>query len=186
MSWTAIVPIKARGQRKSRLAARLSADERARLADAMVTHVLAALRAAPSVRDLLVLSPAPIGGARWLRDEGRDLNEELAGARAELPSRPLLIVHGDLPLLGADDVEALAEAGRTGAAFSPDRRGLGTNALAIPPGPPFAFSFGVGSAALHRAAGAREVRRPGFALDVDSPDDLDTAVGAGAGWLTRI
>lgn len=136
----------------------------------------------------MVLSERPPAGWRgsWAADHGHGLNQELAVARAAIGPVPLLIIHGDLPLLAPDDVCVLLEAAlRSGLALAPDRHGTGTNALAIQDGRPFAFSFGPDSFRQHAAQGeAAIVERPGLALDVDTAGDLDAAIAGG--FITAI
>ncbi|GAN00297.1 hypothetical protein U91I_03963 [alpha proteobacterium U9-1i] len=178
MSWTAIVPLKLGPERKSRLASRLSQQQREALADEIAAHVLDALKQAPSVARVVVLAPRPFGGAEWRKDEGAGLNAELAAARSEIAGA-LVVIHGDLPLVAAADIEALLEAGsETGVAIAADRHGAGTNAIALSDGQPFHFAFGVDSRRLH-ARGAIEIVRPGLSLDIDTTEDLDAALAAG-------
>ncbi|SDC66104.1 2-phospho-L-lactate guanylyltransferase [Sphingomonas sp. YR710] len=187
MIWTAIVPIKRGMNRKSRLAEHLSQDERQRLSDHLAVRVLDRLVRSPSVGRVLVLSETahddPAYG--WLADKGRGLNAELADARAVIAA-PVIIIHGDLPLIESDDIAALiAAAGTDGVAIAPDRHDDGTNALALASAAPFAFAFGEGSCARHRAAAGSTgaiVRRPGLAHDIDTPDDLAAARAVGFAW----
>lgn len=183
MSWTAIVPLKLGPERKSRLAGRLSQAEREKLADAVAEHVLGALSEAAGIGRIIVLAPRPFGDSEWRKDEGRGLNAELSAARAAIEG-PLLVIHGDLPLLSVQDVDALmAAAAATGVAIAPDRHGVGTNAIALAAGDQsFGFAFGPGSRALH-AQGATEVVRPGLSHDLDASDDLETILAAG--WRPR-
>jgi 2-phospho-L-lactate/phosphoenolpyruvate guanylyltransferase len=182
VSWTAIVPINLGRERKSRLAERLSAIERAVLADAMSDHVLECLRASAEISRIIVLAPQEPtqAGIEWRRDLGRGLNAEL-GALREGISGHLLVIHGDLPLLGVDDVRALlAAAQAAGVALAPDRHGLGTNAVALMAGEDFVFAFGEGSLARHALTlGAAMVSRTGLACDVDTPADLDAVLAMG-------
>ncbi len=184
MSWTAVVPLKQGGGRKTRLGGRLSPDERADLGDRMAAHVVECLARVPAIGRVLVLSAQrdPESPHEWRRDAGRGLNEELSALRDDEGGK-LLVIHGDLPLVTSDDIEALIEAaGERGCAIAPDRHDSGTNALAIAHDGPFEFSFGDNSFALHRAASAGQgiaVRRPGLSIDVDTPDDLDAAIAAG-------
>ena len=184
MSWSAIVPINLGRERKSRLAERLSAPERATLADAMSEHVLACLLETPEISKVVVLSPQlrVRAGVERRRDFGGGLNPELAALRGALPG-PLLVILGDLPLLSVEDLRALlAVAERAGIALAPDRHGLGTNAVALMPNREFAFAFGEDSCARHKLAAGGDaaiVERPGLAHDVDTPADLDAAVAAG-------
>ena len=64
-------------------------------------------------------------------------------------------------------------------AIAPDRHNEGTNALLVCPPGLIRYAYGIGSFARHcelaRQAGARLeiVHRPGLALDLDLPEDLD-------------
>lgn len=184
MNWTAVLPLKMGPNRKSRLASRFSALARAALSDHMAQGVVDALKACGSVGRIILLSPQPVAAlaAEWRCDAGRGLNEELEALRHRVARAPLLVVHGDLPLLTPDDVEALAAAAeRHGCALAPDRHGAGTNAAAIGQGQAFTFAFGEGSLARHvaSAADAAIVRRAGLSIDIDTPDDMDAALAAG-------
>jgi len=145
--------------------------------------VRACLAACRSVGRIILLSPiATPGASEWRRDEGRGLNAELTDLRATLGDMPMLVVHGDLPLLVPGDLDALTDAADGGCAMAPDRHGSGTNALALRGDFPLAFAFGENSCALHQAGAkgrATLVRRPGLMIDVDTPEDLDAAVAAG-------
>lgn len=186
MSWTAVIPLKRAAERKRRLAGRLSPTQRAALAARLFVDVAAELRRVPRLRNLVVLSPdVPerwMGG--WVEDRGRGLNAELEAARDRLRAPRLLVIHADLPLLRAAEVEELLSAAEAaGLALAPDRHDTGTNALAIADGRPFAFRFGCESLARHLAQAdgcCRVVRRPGLALDLDTPEDLDAALALGA------
>ena len=181
MSWTAIVPLKDEGERKSRLAGVLEAAERAQLGQQWFEHVVDVLG---RVSDLIVLSAERPSGwtGDWRRDGGQGLNAELQRVYGELRPAPTAIFHADLPRLGEEDALTLfAAAERAGCAIAPDRHGTGTNGLAIADGRRFRFAFGAGSFARHRAKAApgfEIVERPGLALDVDTPDDLKAALAA--------
>ena len=126
MIWTAIVPLKLRAQRKSRLAPCLSPQERQTLSDRLAARVLAALDAAGI--PARVLSPLPGADFPWEPDQGAGLNAALDRVRAERARAPLLVISGDLPLLTAGDVRMLlATAEGQGVAIAPDRHGQGTN-----------------------------------------------------------
>lgn len=186
MSWTAIVPFKASGERKSRLAAELSSDERAALSIRMFRHVVDVLQRHPKVARTIVLSnerPADWAGA-WVQDNGGGLNAELERVRADIGG-DIVILHADLPLLQGEDIEALLEATREQPiAIAPDRHGSGTNGLALKAGATLNFRFGPNSFHLHResAPTCPVVRRDGFGFDLDTPDDL-RALRA-VGWLS--
>jgi 2-phospho-L-lactate guanylyltransferase len=182
VSWTAIVPLKGAGERKSRLAGTVTPAGRIALSEAMLAHVAAVLGAHPRISRLVLLSAAPPldWAADWKRDEGRGLNAELEAVATE---GDRLVIHADLPLLCAPDLDALLDAAAP-VAIAPDARGQGTNALALRDGVPLVALFGEESFARFRAAwpGAAIVRRPGLALDVDTPVDLARARSAGFAW----
>ena len=180
--WTAIIPINLGRDCKTRLAERLSRDARDQLVEAMARHVTGQVRAAAAIESIVVLSPAKpaFADVRWLEDLGRGLNNELAPA---FESGRVVVIHADLPLLQTSELEALLlNADRCGAAIAPDRAGTGTNALALADPRPFTPSFGEGSFARHRLLlpTAAVIERPGLALDVDTPEDLDFAAALGA------
>jgi 2-phospho-L-lactate/phosphoenolpyruvate guanylyltransferase len=184
MSWTAIIPFKPAGERKTRLADMLSAEQREGLAEQLFAHVLAVLGEEPRIASVLVLSqlrPSHWTGA-WRADAGLGLNAELQAARADIAG-PMLVLHSDLPLLiPANVIQLLDAAEAAGLAIAPDRHGSGTNALALGDGRPFAFSFGADSYHLHRrqiSGHWRMVPAPGFAIDIDTPADLALAVARG-------
>lgn len=146
--------------------------------------------APPTIAAIWVVSadPAVLGiaeqhGARALEDPTADLNAALEHARAALRragADALLVIHGDLPLITADDIWAMADALAAGAdvAIAPDRAEIGTNALGCRLDANLPFLFGGASFARHMAAAAwRElhvaiVRSPTLALDVDTPESL--------------
>lgn len=179
------MPLRQGPEPKSRLAARLSAEQRIALSQRMAKTVLHALDGCVEVSRMILLSPhepALDYAGEWHRDKGRGLNEELTALRADLAGAAMLVAHGDLPLVGSDDISALiAGAAQHGHGLAADRHGAGTNGVAIAAGQPFDFSFGEGSLARHLASArtALVLHRPGLAIDVDTPDDLDAAIAAG-------
>lgn len=181
--WTAVVPLKPASESKTRLNGAVSVAQRSDLVEAMARHVLAVLARVPAIQRIEVLSarrPEWWSGA-WAQDHGRGLNAELAAWRAAFGAGPCVIVHGDLPLLSVADVEALLEAARAhGAAAATDTAGMGTNALAIADGAPFAFRFGAHSRAAHvqQAPEMAVLTREGLARDIDTPADLAAWDGA--------
>lgn len=185
----ALVAVKRRALGKTRLAPLLSATERVALVRSMLVNVLQALQDSPGVQQLLLVSPERDAVPEHVPvypDSGRGLNAALEQAQRALfahGARELLVLPGDLPRLRAADIEALLSAGRAaGCALAPDRTGSGTNALYWNPeaalGARFQFQFGAGSLRRHIAEAQRLgieaalVRRPGLALDIDTPADL--------------
>lgn len=184
MNWTAIVPMKASGKRKTRLSEHLCAIGREELSENLFYHVVRTLQQCPSVTRLIILSDGPplMGGVEWIADEGRGLNVELQSARAVIDA-PIAIIHADLPLLEVADVEILLSAATvSGIAIAPDSHGRGTNALAMRAQSAMMLAFGANSFELHQAQapnGMIITGRQGLALDIDTVDDLDEAIRLG-------
>lgn len=181
----ALVPVKRRTDCKSRLAGRLGAEARLSLVRFMLEHVLESLAAAPSIGRIAVVSPERDSvppEIAVLGDAGRGLNQALNDAQRELLAQgasELVVLPGDLPLVTAEDIEALVRQGRqTGFALATDVAGTGTNALYLRPAAGFRFRFGPGSCRRHVAEAIRLGLRPGFVrargleFDVDATDDL--------------
>ena len=175
---------------KTRLAPSLDPSERVMLASQLLQRVL---RVACAVTDdVVVISPSrPLAeiveasGCRLSVQRGMGLNEGLDQARSDALMEgieTLVILHGDLPNLRADDIRtlcgALPDGDGPGVAIAPDRAGTGTNGLALRPPGVIGFRFGVGSFAAHadevERAGvpAVAVNRAGLAFDLDTPEDL--------------
>jgi len=181
----ALIPVKELSQAKARLAPVLDAAGRRKLALALFRDVLAAALACPAIdgvavvsRDADVLSIAVEAGAQGLPERG-DLNEALTSAAEKLRARGvdrLVVLAADLPLVTAEDIQAVAEADAD-VVVVPSTDG-GTNALALRPGA-IAFQFGPKSAQRHlkaaREAGLRTLLLdlPGLGLDIDTPSDLE-------------
>jgi 2-phospho-L-lactate/phosphoenolpyruvate guanylyltransferase len=195
VSTRVIVPHRGLDASKSRLSPVLTQDERGDLAAHLLRRVLRIARLA--VPDVVVISPSEeLGdlvdatGARLLVQRGMGLNAGLDQARDAAVSEgveTLVVLHGDLPELDVPDVQALMAAvpRPRGVAIAPDRRGTGTNGLALHPPNAIAFRFGTDSFAVHRgAAQAAElpvavVQRRGLAFDLDTPDDLNEWLRSG-------
>ncbi|HEY6483345.1 MAG TPA: 2-phospho-L-lactate guanylyltransferase [Steroidobacteraceae bacterium] len=181
----ALIAIKARARCKSRLAQVLATADRIELVRCMLTAVLAAARAAKTVRHVLVVSPerdGVPGAVPVLADSGGSLNRALTQAQTVLGDsgwRELVILPADLPNVSAAEIDALVHAGRTGGfAIAPDDAQSGTNALYLGSPSPFHFQFGPDSKRLHLEEARRlgltpeEVHLSGLQFDVDSPRDL--------------
>ncbi|MGH2830142.1 MAG: hypothetical protein ACRDJM_06635, partial [Actinomycetota bacterium] len=100
-----------------------------------------------------------------------------------------LVLASDLPACSPQDVAAMI--GSPGVQLAPDASGSGTNALWRKPHDAIPLAFGEGSAATHRRLAAERgvpfsvLRRPGLALDLDTPADLKDAWDAALGPATR-
>jgi 2-phospho-L-lactate guanylyltransferase len=188
MRTLAILPVKSFGAAKQRLAESLGAGSRQALAQAMFSDVLSALRRAPGLDEIAVVtsdrnaeSVASGHRVRVLPDtaEAGQSEAALIGIRYALAEgyERVLLVPGDTPLLQPGDVAGLI-AGSRAVVIVPDRHGTGTNALVLTPPDAIEPGFGPGSFARHVAAAelagvphrAEEVRT--LALDVDTPADL--------------
>lgn len=192
MTTLAILPIKTLDDAKTRLAEELDPRPRRALVEAMFSDVLVALRRAKLVDQVLVVSRdhnaqriAGGYGAMVADDEDTGHNDAaLRGiARAtELGFERVLLVPGDTPLLDPTELDALIgrEVAPPFVLIVPDRHGTGTNALLLQPPDAMKPSFGPGSHDRHHrhasASGitAHTVEVPSLALDLDTPEDLQT------------
>lgn len=184
MSWTAVVPFKGRVERKTRLGGRLGMEERQNLSQDVFERVLGVILRSPMLDEVAILSdlrPKEWQGP-FFWDEGRGLNVELNAVVAAYRPARLLVIHADLPLVSVEDIAVLISIDDSACSLAPDRHGTGTNALALVEPQGFEFAFGTNSFSAHCAAArgnARIVTRLGLGLDIDTPEDLDTAIAAG-------
>jgi 2-phospho-L-lactate guanylyltransferase len=176
-----LVPVKAFGQAKQRLAGALAPEARIELAVAMAATVLraaAGLRTAVVCDDEDVQAWAESQGAEAIWTPGLGLNGAVGAGVAHLARRGIdrvVVAHADLPL--ATDLTWVAST--EGVTLVPDRHGDGTNVACVPAGAGFAFAYGPGSFRAHRLEGrrlgliVRVVLDPQLGWDVDVPADLD-------------
>lgn len=185
MSCWAVVPLKARRAGKTRLAGLLDEAARAALVQSMLETVLSALSAAQQIDRIAVVSSEPEripSGVLALPDPGEGLNPALSAAADRLldhGARSLLVIHADLPLVRASDIDQFVRAGRRqGMALATDRHGTGTNALFVADRLDFPFRFGTNSLSRHLAEARLRHITPalpalnGLAIDIDTPADL--------------
>lgn len=201
MEVVVVLPVKPLAAAKSRLRADFGAGTDA-LALAMALDVVAAASAAAPVgmtvivtNDQRVAGAAAELGARTVPDfPQQGLNAALRWAAtrllAEQPDRALIAQPADCPAMTADDFAGIAsELTPTGPRlFVSDRAGMGTTALAVPPGVPLDPRYGPTSRADHMASGARELSGRRWArvrADVDTTGDLAAAMRLGLGPRTR-
>jgi 2-phospho-L-lactate/phosphoenolpyruvate guanylyltransferase len=186
----AVVPLRDGHSGKSRLAGRLTPQQRSEVVTVLATHVVGTLLRADVGRVLVVTNapdfvrgvlpgdarldvvpqPADHPGLNAAVTLGRELAATQGGDR-------LLVVHADLPLLGPADLHALLRRSAQ-LVLAPDRAGTGTNALVLDTGiPGFRFRFGPGSRDAHLEEAAAlglstaVVRRPGTWTDLDTAAD---------------
>jgi 2-phospho-L-lactate guanylyltransferase len=178
-----LIPVKAFGEAKLRLAPALSPPRRAALAREMATRVVssaAGLPVAVVCDDREVAAWARGLNALVVWEPGRGLNgavQEGVHHLGVLGARSVIVAAGDLPL--AKDLTSVG--GFPGVTLVPDRHHNGTNVIAVPTASGFTFSYGPGSFARHMeeawriGAALRVIQSPPLAWDVDVPSDL-TAV----------
>lgn len=185
-----LVPVKDLTRAKTRLAPLLTQAERRALAMIMLESTLRAVCAVPGPYPRAVVTNYPpaaelaqslgmrvIGEARQ-RSESHSVDAASAALEREGVAAVLRIPL-DLPLVRAEDLEAVLAAGRCAqAVLVPSLAGTGTNALYRSPPTLFPSRFGPGSLALHLVA-ARHVTAAvnvlpleRLALDIDDPADV--------------
>ena len=187
----AVVPVKDFASAKQRLSDVLCADERAALYAAMLADVLDALAGCAALGGIMMVTRDPDAsalakryGAEVLReDENRGHSAASSLGASELAHRGasgMLQVPGDLPLLCTEDVAAIlnAHGPAPSVTIAPSGDLRGSNAIASSPPDFLPLQFGDDSFYPHRRAaealGAvpKIVTRPGFQLDIDTPEDL--------------
>lgn len=203
------MPVKAFAEAKSRLAAVLSPADRERLSRQFLVGTLQMLSRVRQVAQVAVVSSDPIAlelasscGVHvwderlWINEGAMpgDLNWALKAAAQqaeERGARALMIIPTDLPLAEPADLESVLalvgdDGGPPAVVVVPDRRGEGTNLLALRPTRAIPFLFGRGSLERHRRAClARRVpfhsfQKSGLMLDIDLPEDLELLRRSGA------
>lgn len=200
----ALIPLKSFADAKQRLSAVLNPEERRGLFQAMAKDVLSILKSHPDIENTLVVSVDPV--ARQLAKEYdaefvdelnlkfRDintcgLNATVQAAVDGLALRGIdevMIIHGDLPLISADEISYLVRAHRRltplhvlpTLTIAPDGRREGTNCLLCTPASSIKYCYGDNSFALHIsqassiAVSSQIVSLPGVSCDIDTPADL--------------
>jgi 2-phospho-L-lactate guanylyltransferase len=192
-----LIAIKERARCKTRLAEALAPAARLELVRSMLTAVLRAAGSAPTVHQIMVVSPerdSVPAEVRVLADTGESLNSALLQAHTllrEFGCREVVVLPADLPKITAAEIDDLVRAGRAGGfAIAPDAAGEGTNALCLASALPFRFQFGPHSRQLHLQEAHRMglspqvVQLPGLEFDLDSPADLNLL--RRQQWLARL
>jgi 2-phospho-L-lactate guanylyltransferase len=198
----AIVPVKALGEAKQRLAGVLPLEARRRLMLAMLRDVLATLAQVERIARVLVVTPdaeaatvARERGVRVLREErGRGHSAAAVAGFAEARAGGAVqafTVPADAPCVTPDELSRLIDAAGSAAGprvvLVPAHDGDGTNAMLAAPPDAFPPRFGPGSFARHLAQAeamglaCRVMELPGLALDIDEPRDLASLIAAKQG-----
>ena len=186
-----VIPAKDFHGAKQRLAGLLQPRERSALARATLTDTLTACVQAAGLAGIGVVTcdrevaelAESLGAEVLWEAEARGQSEAVARGGRECLRRgipSMLTMPGDIPLLTAGDVEALASAVPSSASviLVPNREDTGTNALVLRPPDCLPVAFGDDSFRRHlRLCAERELavdvrRMPRVALDIDTPEDL--------------
>lgn len=192
----AIVPVKSFAQAKQRLALVLSAQERARLAEAMLCDVLEQLTALSQLDGILVVTADPLAaqiagsfGARHTPDPLESgVNQAVARGLDALPSAecPVAIIAADVPFATPIEIaDALSGLEQHAVVLTPADTDGGTNLLALRRAGLIKPSFGEGSFARHcEQARALNLscsifRAKGLGQDIDRAGDLLPPAGSG-------
>jgi 2-phospho-L-lactate guanylyltransferase len=199
--WTLVLPVKGGPRAKSRLGASPA------VAAAIALDCLDAVLACPAVGSCVVVS-ADVALRRSARLAGATVVPEsrpgsglvaaigdglAAASRRPWCARPAAVLLADLPALRPEDLQAALEAARTALeddrgrmAAVPDADGTGTVLLAARTPARLDPAFGPGSFAEHLRRGAvpLPLDLPRLRRDVDTPADLDVALGLGVGPRT--
>ena len=187
----AVIPVKLAGGAKQRLTPALSPPLRQRLALAMLEDVLEAVAGVGSLGGAILVTVDPqaeVLARRYdmatLADGAHDGHTGAvnAGARHLIVNGrgTMLTLPGDLPLITATEIESLIAAHGPAPSFTiaPAHDELGSNGIIMSPPQAVPLRFGENSFFPHLAAARAHgikpcvVRLPGFAFDVDNPQDL--------------
>jgi 2-phospho-L-lactate/phosphoenolpyruvate guanylyltransferase len=193
----ATVPVKDLDKAKSRLAGCLNTDERKKLLLAMLTDVLKAASAMPTV----VICPEDISAHLQgfenvlflLQRGGRDLNSAVVQANSyavEMGAEATFFVPADMPLIRAGEIEKVLALGRDTPVVITQARDGGTGILFRHPPDVMESRFTGDSFTDHQ----REAQKKGIkmqvhksfplSLDIDTIDDLQIFMKHGAGTKT--
>ena len=187
----AVMPVKNFDKAKERLSPFLTRDERKALFGAMVEDILETLAHSRGLAGILVVTCDPDAiklakryGCETLIEEANAGHSAASSFGAEALAANhiagMIQIPGDLPALTAADIEAAlsAHGDAPSITIAPSRDEFGSNAVVCSPPNLLPFHFGDDSFSLHldkaRRLGVEPVilRRPGFALDIDTADDL--------------
>ena len=195
MNVAALMPVKGFRNAKQRLSPLLSGAARERLAESMFLDVLRQVRLARGLAGTFVVTGddkvagiAASAGAEVIREQAENGETSAVDfARRELKQagcEAVLILPGDMPLVRAEDVEAVLAQVPIGAVapyalLVPSHDKLGTNALLLAPPDVIGLRFGHDSFTYHMSQVAalglpvRFVENEHLALDIDEPKDLE-------------
>ena len=193
MQWTVVIPARALPTAKSRLAeATPDPQTHAQLAAALRSDTIAAALACRSVAHVLLVVDKAFDvadGVEVLVQTSAGLNPAVAEgavlAVERWPELGIAALLGDLPCVTPDELDAaLRAAAGVPRGFVPDASGSGTTLLTARPDMPLQPRFGPDSAARHALLATELPGGPGLRRDVDTLDDLRSALELGVGPAT--
>jgi FO synthase len=200
MVW-ALLPLKDFVNAKQRLSGVLASHERRHLFHTMVEDVLDVLANHPAIEQTVIVSDDPsaellaerYGVECWAESLLATNNNKIKGLNAvvdsaankfvELGIDSMLVVHGDLPLLKACEIQQLVSLHNTcetpAVTIAPDTTKEGSNCVLVSPPNVISFQYGQGSFKKHRRIAQQqsitfnEISLLGAARDIDNPVDLE-------------
>lgn len=189
-----VLPVKALGRAKARLAPDFDESQRRAIAAALLDDALTLCASVDFLEwwvvsdDDEVLGRASEAGLKTVADPGDGLNAAIAAGVAQAlaaGAESLTVVPCDVPLAYRGDLVDLLDTGATSdIVLVPAGDDGGTNALYLSPPDLIEPAFGPGSLQRHIALAAKERYRcsilslPRMALDVDTPSDVDAFLAA--------
>jgi 2-phospho-L-lactate guanylyltransferase len=201
MNVVALMPVKGFHNAKQRLSPLLSQSAREVLAETMFRDVLRQMRLARGLAGTFVVTGddkvaaiAAAAGAAVIRENAENGETSAVDfARRELKQagcEAVLIVPADMPLVRADDIDAVlaqvpVDAAGPYALLVPSHDKLGTNALLLAPPDVIQLRFGHDSFTFHmgqvaaQGLPARFIENERIALDIDEPKDLERFLAYG-------
>jgi len=192
---TAILPVKRLETAHGRLAEKVPAEARRRLAEAMFMDTLGKMRRSRRIDQTLVVTadPAVARHVRWMGHSVLRQPEDVGHSEAAVAGATAAVAEGaervamlpvDCPMLDVDELDDRLGQTPRAALIVPDRHGSGTNALVLSPPDAFAPAFGPDSCPRHvaraRAAGISFALEhvDSLAIDLDTHEDLVELRGA--------
>jgi 2-phospho-L-lactate guanylyltransferase len=186
MTVEAIIPVRT-FDGLSRLASKASEAERAATMRRLVDRTASATISAGVTPVIVTADPDVASWAarqdiRVVAEQGAGLDAAAASGIATVAADAWLVIHADLPHISPADVAIAAELARCAVVLAPSHDG-GTS-LVGGSGRTFPFRYGPGSFRRHLFAVAGDATilvRPGLAIDLDRPQDIDMLEELG--WL---
>lgn len=187
----AVLPLKGLIGAKNRLSNILSNEERVALVKAMAKDMLCALTKANNLAGVVVISESedikklvkeyPVEIISQGKEKG--LSGAISHASSILADRgieSMLVIHGDIPLVKPEDIDAIIEAAlpAPSVTITPHSPRGGTNVMVCSPPNVIPFQYGNNSFSKHQklardnGVNLSEFTNDRLAIDIDTADDL--------------